>query len=187
MTRITNEDLKKKILKHRTEEEMHRALRQFIDQEHNLHIPPDDEDADIVLYDAIDELLEARKKLAILEPLRNAWFSENAWEEALQDPGKALDAMVRPLNPVETPIRDIIKASAITTPEDASEAANAELYRVDCGDFAGASCLDVLRESVFDISLPMPERAVSASIYRGVGHGIDSDIEGESAKGENGV
>jgi len=117
MTRMTNDDLKKNILKHRSEQDMRKALIDLIHQRHVLHVPPDNEDADMVLHDVIEELLEARKKLALLEPLRNAWYSENAWEEALKDPGKAFDAMVRPLQPVKTPIHDAIKASAMTTRE----------------------------------------------------------------------
>lgn len=169
MTRITNDDLNKKILKHRTEEAMRLALHQFINQEHELHIPPDSEDADMVLSDVIEELLEARKKLAILEPLRNAWFSEHAWEEASRDPcgpEKVLEPVIRPLTPVEAPIHDAIKASAMISRKDAEKAANAELaryanpgyitnqgfikenamYFIDSGDCHGTENLEVLQK-----------------------------------------
>jgi hypothetical protein len=64
MTRVTNEDLKKNILKHRTEEDMRKALSDLIHQRHTLHVPPDSDDADMVLSDVIEEALELRKKLA---------------------------------------------------------------------------------------------------------------------------
>jgi predicted CopG family antitoxin len=63
MSKMTNDDLKKKILKHRTEEDMRKALSDLIHQKYTLHVPPDSEDADMVLSDVIEELLEAREKL----------------------------------------------------------------------------------------------------------------------------
>jgi hypothetical protein len=67
MTRI---DPNKKIQKAHTEQEMRLALVALINGKHTLHIPPQVEDADMVFFDIIEELLEARKKLAILEPLQ---------------------------------------------------------------------------------------------------------------------
>src|SRR2546429_4675317 len=72
MARITE---LKRIQKHRTEEEMNKALNQFIDQKHMLHIPPDDEDADVVLSDAINELVDARKKIEELEHLMSSYYT----------------------------------------------------------------------------------------------------------------
>lgn len=60
----------------RTEQEMRDALKRFCNAAWGNHaannrscftIPVDDQDADIILCDAIDELLEARKKIADLE------------------------------------------------------------------------------------------------------------------------
>ena len=57
-------DFDKKIQKHRTEEEMRKALLQLLERKHMLSVPPQVEDADIVISDVIEELLEAREKLS---------------------------------------------------------------------------------------------------------------------------
>lgn len=127
---MTTVDSNKNIQRIRTELEMRMALNDFISQKYSLRIPPQVEDADMVLHDVISELLEARKKLAILEPLRDALISEHAWEETLRDPGgpeKVLEPVIIPLKPVKTPIHDALKDTAVTTGEDAEKAANAEL------------------------------------------------------------
>lgn len=176
MTRITNDDLNKKILKHRTELEMRMALNDFISQKYSLRIPPQVEDADMVLHDVINELLEARKKLAILEPLRDALISEHAWEEALRDPGKVFDSMVRPLQPVKTPIHDAIKASAMTTREEAEKAANAELE-----PYMSLPASSFLHQIPIEIDPTLPENTVkigdSALYFIGLDdgyHGVES-------------
>jgi hypothetical protein len=64
MARITE---LKRIYRYRTEEEMCNALQQFIDGKHELRIPPYEEDADMVLGDVINELLDARAKLCKIE------------------------------------------------------------------------------------------------------------------------
>lgn len=53
--------------KQRTEDEMHKALQSLLDRKYTLHIPPDDEDPDIVLGDAIMELREARQTIEKLK------------------------------------------------------------------------------------------------------------------------
>lgn len=125
---MTTIDPNKKIQKLRTEEEMRKALLQLLERKHMLSVPPQVEDADMVLSDVIEELLEARKKLAILEPLRDAWFSEHAWEEALRDPGgpgKVLEPIIRPLAPVEAPLH------AMLTREAAEKVVRASLARYE--------------------------------------------------------
>jgi hypothetical protein len=57
-------DPTKKVQKVRTEEEMQNALANFCVQKHTLTVPPQIDDEDIVLSDAIEELLETRKLLA---------------------------------------------------------------------------------------------------------------------------
>lgn len=65
-----------RIRKQRTWEEMHDALKRFCNavsgnsganERACFSIPADDGDADIILNDAIDELMEARKKIIELE------------------------------------------------------------------------------------------------------------------------
>lgn len=125
---MTTIDPNKTIQKYRREEEMRKALLQLLERKHTLSVPPQVEDADIVLSDVIEELLEARKKLALLEPLRDSWISELERRETLRNRGdswKVIDPPMVPLSPVETHIRDT--DSAIATREEAEQAANAEL------------------------------------------------------------
>lgn len=63
MSKVNMDDLKKKVLKYRTEYDMRKALNDLAQGRHVLHVPPDSEDADIVIHDVIEELLEAREKL----------------------------------------------------------------------------------------------------------------------------
>lgn len=128
---MTTIDPNKTIQKYRREEEMRYALATLINQGHTLHIPPQVEDADIVLSDVIEELLEARKKLALLEPLRNALIEDSAWEEILQNPEagkKVIEPIAYNFKHIETPIRDAID-TAMTTREEAEKSANAELAK----------------------------------------------------------
>lgn len=46
---------------------MRTALRDATHREVRMHIPPDDMDTDIVLYDMFHELLEARQALQVLK------------------------------------------------------------------------------------------------------------------------
>lgn len=125
---MTTIDPNKKIQRIRTEEEMRKALAAYTLDNVNMSIPPQSYDDDMVLSDVIEELLEARKKLSLLEPLRNAWISELEQRETLRNRGdswKVIDPPMVPLSPVETHIRDT--DSAIATREEAEQAANAEL------------------------------------------------------------
>ena len=58
-------DSNKRMQKWRTEQEIRMALNDFISQKYALHIPPQVEDADMVLSDVIEELLQARKVLDV--------------------------------------------------------------------------------------------------------------------------
>lgn len=73
--------------KPRTKDEMHDALKRFCNAAWGNHgannrscfsIPVDDEDADVILSDAIDELLAARGRIADLEETLQA---DKAWDE----------------------------------------------------------------------------------------------------------
>ena len=95
-----------------TEEEMHNALQQFIDGKHELRIPPYEEDADMVLGDVINELLEARKKIAALNTLVEWLVSDDHDREAYlaqASSEKVVDAVIEPLVPVKTPLHDVLK------------------------------------------------------------------------------
>lgn len=101
MTRITN------LCQHqtRTEEEMREALQRFCNAAWNkseqnqrmcFTIPPDSEDADIILGDAIHEVIEARtllhKAQAILER-----FEQGLWDDLLLTNAKDLRQRIRAL------------------------------------------------------------------------------------------
>ena len=61
----------KHIQKQHSEEQMRKALQDFIDGKHCLRVPVADDDADIVLADTINELLESRtivEEIAGCEP-----------------------------------------------------------------------------------------------------------------------
>jgi len=53
----------KRIQKRRTEQEMRNALADFLYGKAQRSIPPQDDDADVILTDCIEELLEARQML----------------------------------------------------------------------------------------------------------------------------
>ena len=79
-------DPNKKIQKAHTEQEMRMALNDFISQKYALHIPPQVGDADMVLSDAITELIEAREKLASSgEMAAMAWGMANANNACISD------------------------------------------------------------------------------------------------------
>lgn len=127
-TGMTAIDPNKTIQKYRTEEEIRKALSNLTHRKHTMTVPPQVEDADMVLSDVIEELLEARNKLALLEPLRNAWISELERREILRERGDSWKVIFEPMIPLslaETPIRDT--ESAIATREEAEQVANSEL------------------------------------------------------------
>jgi hypothetical protein len=91
---------------------MHNALQQFIDGKHELRIPPYEEDADMVLGDVINELLEARKKLAVLNALVERLLPDSqAREDALERASseKVIEPCIELLQPVKTPLYDLMR------------------------------------------------------------------------------
>lgn len=60
---MTTIDTSKRIQRYRTAEEARHALQQFIDCKHTLHVPPQIDDADFVISDVIDELLDLREAI----------------------------------------------------------------------------------------------------------------------------
>ena len=127
---MTTIDPNKKIQRIRTEEEMRKALAAYTLDNVHMSIPPQSYDDDIVLSDVIEELLEARKELALLEPLRDSWISELERRETLRDRGDSWKVIepTGPLAHAETPVRDT--DSVIISCEDtARETGEAELAR----------------------------------------------------------
>ncbi len=73
MAKINSE---KTIQRRRTEDTMRQALTAFCNGTAERTIPPQVDDTDIVLNDAIEELLEARAKLASIEGFMRQWLAK---------------------------------------------------------------------------------------------------------------
>lgn len=133
---------------------MRKALLNLLERKHTLSVPPQVEDADMVLSDAIEELLEARKKIALLDPLRNAWISELERRETLRDRGDSWKVL--------EPMTD----DPALTHEIAERTANALLVQYEEPKPAEGD-----EEAFFAIGLefplPIPEGATHVTIYRG--------------------
>jgi hypothetical protein len=60
---MTTIDPNKRIQRHRTEEEIRQALSNAIHGKVTMCVPPQIEDTDVILYDAIKELFELREQV----------------------------------------------------------------------------------------------------------------------------
>ena len=65
----------RKIQKYRTADEMHAALTAFCMGMQQQSIPPQTDDSDVVLSDAIAELLESRQKLEDIRGWMKTWLA----------------------------------------------------------------------------------------------------------------
>lgn len=68
----------KTIQRKRTADEMHGALAAWCNGTAQMSIPPQVDDSDIVLSDAIAELLEARQKLEELRGWMKTWLATDS-------------------------------------------------------------------------------------------------------------
>jgi hypothetical protein len=66
----------KKIQKRRTEAEMRKALQALIDGKAQRSMPPQDDDADIILIDAIEEVLESRQLIEEIKAFVQFWAAK---------------------------------------------------------------------------------------------------------------
>lgn len=135
---MTTIDPNKTIHKYRREEEMRKALLQLLERKHMLSVPPQVEDADMVLSDVIEELLEARKKLEQLGTPKDRtvilrWIEDGKERTFVSNDMEEIRARVFCLTVgqtqgvVEKIMLPEIQASAMITREEAEQAANAEL------------------------------------------------------------
>lgn len=66
----------KRIQKRRTEAEMRKAVQAFIDGKAQRSIPPQDDDTDIILIDAIEEVLESRQLIEEIKAFVQSWAAK---------------------------------------------------------------------------------------------------------------
>lgn len=174
---MTTIDPDKKIQRIRTEQEMRVALLNLLERKHTLSVPPQVEDADMVLSDVIEELLEARKTIeqykaqseaSKLRAVMLRWIEDGKEQTFTTDDMEALRTKAQALFVQENVEKIMLPEPAMTTREEAERVANAGLVQYEEPKPAEED-EEAFFAIGFEFPLPIPEGATSAAMYRGVG------------------
>jgi hypothetical protein len=133
---MTTIDPNKKIQKIRTEDEIRKALLNLLERKHTLSVPPQVEDADMVLSDVIEELLEARETIEQYKAQSDAsklrtvilrWIEDGKEQAFTTDDMEALRTKAQALLVQGNVEKIMLPEPAMTTREEAEQAGNALL------------------------------------------------------------